>query len=295
MLAAESDHTLPPRLSLAQVVRASDGRMVLLDRPFEPVAETVETFASDPDGLRSFFRLLACALATGAVTAVKDVDLARLQVGDHELLAQLHDPSREPVRALAAIRDEMSGDHREVGEISPRSRMLHVFVPLVFGVGVWFGAPDACLGMMEGGEEAQVGDSLTPPPRPTVFEWSKFVRDGGVVSSRGTRYPPRRFAAYCFLVTVASALVFRGGMALRLGALDVSTFSGRPAPWWRLVLRSLPMAVSAAAVGYTLFDGQVLLSATLLTSLVAIGLAVSFLSPTRGPGDLIACTFVRPR
>jgi hypothetical protein len=290
IVAAREDGTLPSRLSLAQIVAGPEGRILLLDRTFEPDSHDMELFDTDPEGLRSFFQVTVCALATGHIhrsnEIARRVDVARLPVWDHELLGELWNPSHDPIETIASMPERLRDELRRGGELTVRSRITYLLGIAILSGTLWVAAPEVIPGMIEMTSQAwaegrAAAEGMNAPP----MEWARTAWS----------FPPWLAGLLGFLIPIVSALAFRGGLGLRLPALEVCTTRGRPAGPWRLFLRSLPLALATAAVAYTLFAGSVALSATILVLLFVVALAGAFLSPARSLIDLIARTFVRPR
>ncbi len=69
--------------------------------------EVAERFSTNADGLRAFFQVLVCALATRTILGTNEAanrkHLVRLPVKDYDVLYALLDPSRDPLETIASI------------------------------------------------------------------------------------------------------------------------------------------------------------------------------------------------
>jgi hypothetical protein len=258
---------MPPHLSLAHIIAGPESRVLLLDGPFEALAGEAERFATDPEGLRFFFQVLLCALATGKVReankVARQLRLAWLPVKDHRLLEALWSSSCDPLDVISAMQERLGDKPQGSVELTPPSRIGHILGVAMIG---WMFA----VSFAEG-----ISDSLDDGDPPTPF----LV----LAASLG------------FLLPVATALAFRGGLALRLERAEVCTLDGRAASRWRLLLRTLPLALGASAATETLVAGNVGLAYLIALGLLLIALLGAALSPARGLGDLLARTRVRPK
>jgi hypothetical protein len=282
ILAARADGTMPPRMTLAQVIAARDGGVVLLDEPVEPDTLLAESFCSDSEGLRSLFQVLVCALATGDLYRASEigqrVDVARLPVSDHDLLEELWNPSLDPLQVIASLPQRLANEHRRIAEVSVRARITHVLaIGLIDGL-AWVGAPS----IVSNGVQSFLDG------------WASASGESALLVSTW-EFLPALAGFFGVLFPVASSLAFRGGLALRLEGVEVCTFGGRPATTFRLLLRSLPLAVGTAVVTYTLFAGRPALSAELLASFIVVAVVGVLLNPARSLGDMIAGTYLRPK
>lgn len=268
VLVARGDGTLPPYLSLAQVITLAEGRTLLLDGPFERRAGEAEQFATDRESLRSFFQALVSALATGGVPTARELaeqmHLARLPVKDHRLIEELWNPSCDPVEVIVSVQ-RLADDPPGPVELNPSSRIKHFLGVAVIGGLAWI----VELAFAEG---IQAGLSERNP----------------------SRLPPLLVGILGLLLPVASALAFRGGLALRLEGVEVRTLAGRPASPWRLLVRSLPLALLAGVTAHALAAGKLGL-AMLALGFALVAVLWAALSPARSPGDLLVHTYLRPK
>ena len=270
-LAARRDGTIPRSLSLAQVIVGSHDRAVLLDRPFEPHAQEALTFATDPEGMRSFLQVLICTLATGTLfgstEAARRIHLAQLPVGDHELLENLWNTSIDPLDALALVRDGLADEPPSSSEVSGRFRVASVAASSLIALFAW----QAIQGWVSGGQAGHGDSDVLPPPSPLFW------------------------GAVAFVLPVASAFFLNGGLALRFQGLEVRRLTGEPANEWYVVARSLPLAIGIGAAAYLFTAGQIEAAVLVALPIVLIALFRGALRPTRSLGDLLVGTILRPK
>jgi eukaryotic-like serine/threonine-protein kinase len=268
-LAARRDGTAPSSLSLAQVVVGSHDRAVLLDRAFEPHAQDAPRFATDPEGLRSFLQVLICTLATGtifeAMEAAQRRHLARLPVGDHEFLETLWNTASDPLDALASLHEGLADEARSSSDVNGRSRVASITSTSFIAYLLWQGIQEFFRGFDAG------------------------ITNSDVLSS------PVLSGVLALLLPVTSALVFKGGLALRFQRLEVRTLAGEPANQWRIVARSLPLALGIGLAAYLFTAGNIRAAGFVALPIVLVALLRGALRPTRSAGDLLAGTILRPK
>jgi hypothetical protein len=107
--------------------------------------------------------------------------------------------------------------------------------------------------------------------------------------------PPLLAGVLAFLLPVASAVAFRGGLSLRLEGAEVYTLRGRSAPEGRCLVRSLPLALASGTAGYTFFAAGLGLSALIALGFLLVAVVGAALRPACCPGDLLARTHLRPK
>jgi len=267
--AAWRDGTLPPVLSLSQVLVGRDTKVMLLDVPLEGEGASAESFPADSRGIRSFLRVLVAALATGrtpsGVEAERDRTLVRLPVKDHRLVRNLWDPSVNLRPLLAPMARDLLIDTAGNSELTAGTRLKHLLaVGLVF-------APFA-----SGVAESRVQSTSNFGSA----ELSTMV-----------------FQVFLSILLFAmSGAIFRGGAVLRLDGVEVALLDGTPASRTRCLLRSLPIGIAAGVVS-GLASGGAETRGWLVVALVLLfaALGQTVAHPSRSLGDLVARTYLRPK